>query len=409
MLYIRKAMDSIMRISQRCQRVTGSLTLAIDAKAKEMKQKGIDVVGFGAGEPDFDTPEHIRKAAKDALDLGKTRYTPAAGMPELRQAICDKLKRDNGLDYVPQQIVVSNGAKHSLFNSFQALLEEGDEVIVPGPYWVSYPEIVRMAGGVPVIVEGREENNFKPTIDDFRAAVTDKTRAVVINSPNNPNGFVFSREELQAIGDLAIEKDLSIVSDEIYEFLVYDGAEHISIASLSPEIKERTIVINGMSKAYAMTGWRIGYTASPLNAAKAMTNFQSHSTSCPNSIAQYAALTALSGPDDQLKSMVAEFDRRRRRIVELINEIPGLSCKPPKGAFYVMMNISGVFGKRYNGAPIVDSMSFTQLLLDNSHVAVVPGAGFGADAYVRLSYATSMENIEKGLARIKEFVGKLTD
>ena len=398
-----------MRISQRCQRVTGSLTLAIDAKAKEMKQKGIDVVGFGAGEPDFDTPEHIRKAAKDALDLGKTRYTPAAGMPELRQAICDKLKRDNGLDYVPQQIVVSNGAKHSLFNSFQALLEEGDEVIVPGPYWVSYPEIVRMAGGVPVIVEGREENNFKPTIEDFRAAVTDKTRAVVINSPNNPNGFVFTREELQAIGDLAIEKDLSIVSDEIYEFLVYDGAEHISIASLSPEIKERTIVINGMSKAYAMTGWRIGYTASPLNAAKAMTNFQSHSTSCPNSIAQYAALTALSGPDDQLKSMVAEFDRRRRRIVELINEIPGLSCKPPKGAFYVMMNIGGVFGKRYNGAPIVDSMSFTQLLLDNSHVAVVPGAGFGADAYVRLSYATSMENIEKGLARIKEFVGKLTD
>lgn len=409
MLYIRKAMDSIMRISQRCQRVTGSLTLAIDAKAKEMKQKGIDVVGFGAGEPDFDTPEHIRKAAKDALDLGKTRYTPAAGMPELRQAICDKLKRDNGLDYVPQQIVVSNGAKHSLFNSFQALLEEGDEVIVPGPYWVSYPEIVRMAGGVPVIVEGREENNFKPTIDDFRAAVTDKTRAVVINSPNNPNGFVFTREELQAIGDLAIEKDLSIVSDEIYEFLVYDGAEHISIASLSPEIKERTIVINGMSKAYAMTGWRIGYTASPLNAAKAMTNFQSHSTSCPNSIAQYAALTALSGPDDQLKSMVAEFDRRRRRIVELINEIPGLSCKPPKGAFYVMMNIGGVFGRRYNGAPIVDSMSFTQLLLDNSHVAVVPGAGFGADAYVRLSYATSMENIEKGLARIKKFVGKLTD
>ncbi len=398
-----------MRISQRCQRVTGSLTLAIDAKAKEMKQKGIDVVGFGAGEPDFDTPEHIRKAAKDALDLGKTRYTPAAGMPELRQAICDKLKRDNGLDYVPQQIVVSNGAKHSLFNSFQALLEEGDEVIVPGPYWVSYPEIVRMAGGVPVIVEGTEANNFKPTIDDFRAAVTDRTRAVVINSPNNPNGFVFTREELQAIGDLAIEKDLSIVSDEIYEFLVYDGAEHISIASLSPEIKERTIVINGMSKAYAMTGWRIGYTASPLNAAKAMTNFQSHSTSCPNSIAQYAALTALSGPDDQLKSMVAEFDRRRRRIVELINEIPGLSCKPPKGAFYVMMNISGVFGKRYNGAPIVDSMSFTQLLLDNSHVAVVPGAGFGADAYVRLSYATSMENIEKGLARIKEFVGKLTD
>ena len=399
----------MMRISKRCQAVTGSLTLEIDAKAKEMKARGLDVVGFGAGEPDFDTPQHIRDAAKDALDRGMTRYTPAAGMLELRKAVCDKLLRDNGLEYQPQQIVVSNGAKHSLFNTFQALLDEGDEVIVPGPYWVSYPELVIMAGGVPVTVQAQEENSFKLTPEQIEAAVTDRTRAIVLNSPNNPNGFVYTRQELQAIGDIAIRHDLIIVSDEIYEFLVYDGAEHVSIASLSPELKERTIVINGMSKAYAMTGWRIGYTASPLHVAKAMTNFQSHSTSNPNSIAQWAALAALSGPDDQLKTMVAEFDRRRKRMVELINGIPGLSCKPPKGAFYVMMNISGLIGKKLHGVPVTGSMSFTELLLENQQVAVVPGVGFGADQYVRLSYATDMKNIEKGLARIREFAASLED
>ena len=399
----------MMRISKRCQAVTGSLTLEIDAKAKEMKARGLDVVGFGAGEPDFDTPQHIRDAAKDALDRGMTRYTPAAGMLELRKAVCDKLLRDNGLEYQPQQIVVSNGAKHSLFNTFQALLDEGDEVIVLGPYWVSYPELVIMAGGVPVTVQAQEENSFKLTPEQIEAAVTDRTRAIVLNSPNNPNGFVYTRQELQAIGDIAIRHDLIIVSDEIYEYLVYDGAEHVSIASLSPELKERTIVINGMSKAYAMTGWRIGYTASPLHVAKAMTNFQSHSTSNPNSIAQWAALAALSGPDDQLKTMVAEFDRRRKRMVELINGIPGLSCKPPKGAFYVMMNISGLIGKKLHGVPVTGSMSFTELLLENQQVAVVPGVGFGADQYVRLSYATDMKNIEKGLARIREFAASLED
>ena len=399
----------MMRISKRCQAVTGSLTLEIDAKAKEMKARGLDVVGFGAGEPDFDTPQHIRDAAKDALDRGMTRYTPAAGMLELRKAVCDKLLRDNGLEYQPQQIVVSNGAKHSLFNTFQALLDEGDEVIVPGPYWVSYPELVIMAGGVPVTVQAQEENSFKLTPEQIEAAVTDRTRAIVLNSPNNPNGFVYTRDELQALGDIAIRHDLTIVSDEIYEFLVYDGAEHVSIASLSPELKERTIVINGMSKAYAMTGWRIGYTASPLHVAKAMTNFQSHSTSNPNSIAQWAALAALSGPDDQLKTMVAEFDRRRKRMVELINGIPGLSCKPPKGAFYVMMNISGLIGKKLHGVPVTGSMSFTELLLENQQVAVVPGVGFGADKYVRLSYATDMKNLDKGLARIREFAASLED
>ena len=399
----------MIKISKLCSGVTGSITLEIDAKAKEMKAQGMDVVGFGAGEPDFDTPEHIREAAKAALDHGMTRYTPASGMPELKKAIALKLKRDNDLDYLPQQIVISNGAKHSLFNVFQALLSEGDEVIIPGPYWVSYPELVAMSGGVPVKVIAEENNNFKLTAEQIEKAVTDKTVAIVLNSPNNPNGFVYTREELKAIGDLAVKYDLAIISDEIYEYLVYDGAEHISIASLSEEIKEHTIVINGMSKAYAMTGWRIGYAAAPLHVAKAMTNYQSHSTSNPNSIAQCAAIAALNGPDDEIKVMVAEFDRRRKRIVELINEIPGLSCVPPKGAFYVMMNLSGIIGKKLNGVPVTGSMVFTQMLLEDSQVAVVPGIGFGADHYVRLSYATNMENIEKGLARIKAFVAKLED
>ena len=399
----------MIKISKLCSAVTGSITLEIDAKAKEMKAQGLDVVGFGAGEPDFDTPVHIREAAKAAMDHGMTRYTPASGMPELKKAIALKLKRDNNLDYLPQQIVISNGAKHSLFNVFQAILSEGDEVIVPGPYWVSYPELVSMSGGVPVKVVGDEANNFKLTAAQIEAAITDKTVAIVLNSPNNPNGFVYTREELQAIGDLAVKYDLAIVSDEIYEYLVYDGAEHISIASLSEEIKEHTIVVNGMSKAYAMTGWRIGYVAAPIHLAKAMTNYQSHSTSNPNSIAQCAAIAALNGPDDEIKIMVAEFDRRRQRIVGLINEIPGLSCVPPKGAFYVMMNLSGIIGKKLNGVPVTGSMSFTQMLLEDSQVAVVPGIGFGADNYVRLSYATNMTNIEKGLARIKAFVEKLED
>ena len=399
----------MIKISKLCSGVTGSITLEIDAKAKEMKAQGMDVVGFGAGEPDFDTPEHIRNAAKDALDRGMTRYTPASGMPELKKAIAAKLKRDNGLDYQPQQIVISNGAKHSLFNTFQAVLNEGDEVIVPGPYWVSYPELVAMSGGVPVMIVAEESNNFKLTAEQIEAAITDKTAAIILNSPNNPNGFVYTREELKAIGDLAVKYDIAIISDEIYEYLVYDGAEHISIASLSEEIKEHTIVINGMSKAYAMTGWRIGYTAAPLHVAKAMTNYQSHSTSNPNSIAQCAAIAALNGPDDEIKKMVAEFDIRRKHIVELINDIPGLSCVPPKGAFYVMMNLSGIIGKKLNGETITGSMAFTKLLLEDSQVAVVPGVGFGADHYVRLSYATNMNNIEKGLARIKAFVAKLED
>ncbi len=398
----------MIKVSSRLAAVQGSVTLAIDAKAKAMKAEGIDVIGFGAGEPDFNTPAHICQAAKDALDQGKTRYTPAAGEPALRKAICAKLLRENGLEYQPEQIVVSNGAKHSLFNAFQALLEPGDEVLVPGPYWVSYPELIRMAGGVPVIVMGEPENGFKASVKQLRAAITPRTRVVLLNSPNNPNGYVYTRQELEGIAGLLEEYDLACVSDEIYEYLVYEGASHVSIASISPETKERTIVINGMSKAYAMTGWRIGYTASPAHLAKAMTNFQSHSTSNANSIAQYAAIAALRGPDLELRGMVCEFARRRERICQLIDETPGLSCVRPQGAFYVMMNISSLFGSGIDSRVVDSSTSFTELLLEHAKVAVVPGAGFGADAFVRLSYAVSMETIEEGFRRIRAFVEALT-
>lgn len=397
----------MMKVSSRLAAIQGSVTLAIDAKAKAMKAAGIDVIGFGAGEPDFNTPAHICQAAKDALDQGKTRYTPAAGEPALRKAICSKLLRDNGLSYTPDQIVVNNGAKHSLFNAFQALLEPGDEVLVPSPYWVSYPELIKMAGGIPVAVMGDPENGFKTTALQFRNAITPKTRAIVLNSPNNPNGYVYTRGELEQIAQLLEDFDLYCVSDEIYEFLVYEGAEHISIASISPQAKERTIVINGMSKAYAMTGWRIGYTASPTNVAKAMTAFQSHSTSNVNSIAQCAAIAALSGPDLELRSMVAEFAKRRECVCKLIEETPGLSCIKPMGAFYVMMNVSSLFGKGIDGRVIDGSTAFTELLLEHAKVAVVPGIGFGADAFVRLSYAVSMETLQEGFRRIRSFVDRL--
>lgn len=394
-----------MKVSSRCMAVSGSPTLAINAKAKELKTQGLDVVGFGAGEPDFDTPENVRNAAKEALDLGMTRYTPAGGSVDLQKAVCEKLLRDNGLVYKPSQIVISNGAKQSLFNTFMALCEVGDEVLIPSPYWVSYPEIVKMAGGVPVPVEGRPENNFKPTAAEIEEKVTEKTRAIMLTSPNNPNGYVFTKEELTAIGNLAVKYDFYIVADEIYEFLIYDGQEHVSIASIAPEFYERTVTINGVSKAYAMTGWRIGYTASPENVAKAMVNYQSHSTSGPNTIAQYAAMKALQGPTEDRKKMVAEFARRKNRIVQLINAIPGLSCVEPKGAFYVMMKVSECFGKKTKDGQVVsDDMTFAKLLLDRNLVAVVPGTGFNAPEFVRLSYAISMETIEKGIARIAEFV-----
>ena len=396
-----------LQISNRCRSISPSPTLVIDSKAKAMKKKGIDVVGFGAGEPDFDTPEYIRNAAKAALDKGMTRYTPSSGTLELRTAICEKLKRDNGLEYEPDQIVVSNGAKHSLFNICQTILDPGDEVIIPEPFWVSYPELVQIAGGVPVMVHGHEENDFLVSADDMKPYITPRTKAIIINSPNNPTGCVWPREMLEDIARLAVENQLFVISDEIYEKLVYDGEKHVSIASLGEEIKAQTFVVNGFSKAYAMTGWRLGYCAGPTNVMKAVGALQSHATSNPNSIAQYAGYVALSGGDDIIAAMVAEFDRRRKHIVSRINAIPGLSCRMPKGAFYVMMNISELIGAAQGDKVIRSSTDFAELLLENAKVAVVPGLGFGSDMHVRLSYATSMENIDRGLDRIAQFVGSL--
>ena len=396
-----------LQISNRCRSISPSPTLVIDSKAKAMKKKGIDVVGFGAGEPDFDTPEYIRNAAKAALDKGMTRYTPSSGTLELRTAICEKLKRDNGLEYEPDQIVVSNGAKHSLFNICQTILDPGDEVIIPEPFWVSYPELVQIAGGVPVMVHGHEENDFLVSADDMKPYITPRTKAIILNSPNNPNGCVWTREMLEDIARLAVENQLFVISDEIYEKLVYDGEKHVSIASLGEEIKAQTFVVNGFSKAYAMTGWRLGYCAGPTNVMKAVGALQSHATSNPNSIAQYAGYVALSGGDDIIAAMVAEFDRRRKHIVSRINAIPGLSCRMPKGAFYVMMNISELIGAAQGDKVIRSSTDFAELLLENAKVAVVPGLGFGSDMHVRLSYATSMENIDRGLDRIAQFVGSL--
>lgn len=396
-----------LQISNRCKNIAPSPTLTIDAKAKAMRKSDIDVVGFGAGEPDFDTPLYIRDAAKRALDQGMTRYTPSSGTLELRKAICIKLSKDNGLEYEPEQIIVSNGAKHSLCNLFQALLDEGDEVLIPSPCWVSYPELVRIAGGEPVMVPGKEENDFMVGAAELSKYLTPRTKAIVINSPNNPNGCVWPRALLEEIARFAVDNQLYVISDEIYEKLVYDGAEHVSIASLGAAIKRQTFVVNGFSKAYAMTGWRLGYCAGPTNVMQAMAALQSHAASNPNSIAQYAGLVALSGGEDIIASMVAEFDVRRRYIVRRINDIPELSCRTPHGAFYVMMNISKLIGASLDGKAIRSSTDFAELLLEKASVAVVPGLGFGSDKHVRLSYATSLENIDRGLRRIEQFVAGL--
>lgn len=397
----------VMKLSQKSISISGSLTLAIDAKAKKMKAEGMDVIGFGAGEPDFETPQFIIEAAKEALDKGYTRYTPASGMMELKEAICEKLQNDNNLKYTPSEIIVSNGAKHSLYNIFQAILNPGDEVIIPTPYWVTYPELVKMAGGTPIFLDTKEENGFKIDITELEQAVTEKTKALIINSPGNPSGCVYSRKELEAIADLAVKKEFFVISDEIYEKLVYDGNEHISIASLNSEIKNITLVVNGMSKAYAMTGWRIGYTAGNEEVIKVMSNIQSHATSNPNSIAQYASIAALRGPQDIIYQMVSEFEKRRKYMIDRIRQIEGLSCNEPKGAFYLMLNIGNALGRKYRNHTITGSMDFAEQLLDAYKVAVVPGLAFGADKYVRLSYATSIENIEKGLDRIESFMNEL--
>ncbi len=388
-------------LSKKNKTISPSITLAITAKAKKMKQEGIDVISFGAGEPDFKTPEYIRKAAIDTIEKGLTGYTAAAGLPKFKEVICEKFKKDNNIEYNSENIVVSNGAKHSLFNAFQAICNPGDEVIVPMPYWVSYPEMVKLADAKPVFVKTPEENEFKYDIRDLENAINENTKAIILNSPSNPTGTVYTEKELKEIANLAIKYNIFIISDEIYEKLIYEG-RHISIASLGEDIKELTIVINGMSKAYAMTGWRIGYLAANKEIAKIITNIQSHATSNPNTIAQYASIEALKGNQEPIEEMVKAFDERRKYMVERINSIKDLSCIMPKGAFYVMVNISKYIGKEVKGFVINDSMDFAKYLLDTAKVAVIPGAGFGDENYIRLSYATSLENIEKGLNRIEE-------
>jgi len=396
-----------MLLSAKALAISPSPTLTIDAKAKQLKSEGVDVIGFGAGEPDFDTPSHIKEAAIAAIRAGHTKYTPAQGTPELQKAVCHKLLTDNGLSYNPDQVVISNGAKHSLSNVFAALLNPGDEVLIPSPFWVSYPEIVRLNDGVPVSVPTGAAGGFKASAAGLARFLSKKTKALVLNSPNNPTGQVYSQEELQEIADFAVAHSLFVVSDEIYEPLIYSGQTHMSIASLGEKIKELTIVVNGVSKTYAMTGWRIGYTASSREIAKVMGNVQSHATSNPNSIAQKATVAALLGPQDCVAEMKAAFARRRDYMVEKIRLIPGLSFIVPAGAFYVFMDVSGLFGRICCGRTMASGDDFAALLLEHAQVAVVPGTGFGAPAYVRLSYALSMEQIEKGLKRIDAFVQAL--
>ncbi|MCR4693345.1 MAG: pyridoxal phosphate-dependent aminotransferase [Firmicutes bacterium] len=395
-----------MMISKKAERITPSPTLTIDAKYKSMIANGEDAVGFGCGEPDFDTPQYIKDAAIEAMMKGQTKYTPAAGTMELRRAVSEKFLRENGIKYEPSQIVVSNGAKHSLMNTFLVLLNPQDEVLIPAPYWVSYPEMVKLADGVPVVVNISEENDFKATVEDFKKALTPKTKAIILNSPSNPTGMVYSEAELRKIADFAVENNLYVISDEVYEHLIYEG-KHISIASLSEDIKERTVTINGVSKTYAMTGWRIGFAAANEKIAKAMASIQSHGASNPNSIAQAAAVAALSGGLSDVRKMCVEFKKRRDFLVDAINKIDGVSCRKPQGAFYIMMNIDGIIGKSYNGQKIESADDFAKLFLDAEKVAIVPGTGFGAPGYVRWSYAVCMESIEKGIERLENFLKHL--
>ena len=396
-----------LTVSHRCQNIAPSLTLQIDARAKEMKASGVDVIGFGAGEPDFPTPEYICDAAREALEKGMTRYTPAAGTKELRKAICEKLRRDNDMTYTYGDILVSSGAKHSLYTIFQAILDPGDEVLIPTPCWVSYPEMVRMAGGVPIFIPADESTNFIPTNRDIASRVTRRTKAIIITSPSNPNGSVWDREQLQFVADLAVSHPFYVVSDEIYEKLLYDGRKHLSIAQLGEQIKAQTFLVNGMSKAYAMTGWRIGYVAGPRHEIAAMARFQSHATSNANTVAQYAATKALQGDQSAVDEMVVEFQKRRDVMVERINSIPNVSCRKPQGAFYIMLNIKKLLGMSYNGRVLESSLDFAELLLAEKQVAVVPGIAFEAEGFCRLSYAVSMDQINRGLDRIEEFVRSL--
>ena len=396
-----------LELSKKAAAVKPSSTLAITAKAKELKAQGKDVVGFGAGEPDFNTPENICEAAIKAIKDGFTKYTPASGTNELKAAISKKFKEFNGLDYDTDQIVISNGGKHSLTNIFTALINPGDEVIIPAPFWLSYPEIVKLAGGVPVIVTTTKEQNFKLTAEDLAAAVTDKTKALVLNTPNNPTGMLYTEEELRAIAKVAVEKDFYVVADEMYEMLVYGEQKHISIASLGKDIYDRTITCSGLAKSYAMTGWRIGYTGSSKEIAKMMGSVQSHQTSNPNSIAQKAAVEALTGPQDSVENMHAEFDKRRKYMYKRICDMDLLDALEPMGAFYVFVDGSAVLGKSYKGTKIESVPQMADILINEYNTAIVPCADFGFPDCFRLSYAISIEQIEKGLDRIESFIKEL--
>ena len=394
-------------ISQRCRAISPSATLTVDARAKAMRAEGIDVIGFGAGEPDFDTPQVVLDAFKEALDRGQTRYTPVAGTLELRTAIASRMFNDHGLQYSTDEIIVCNGAKHALYNVFQAILNPGDEVIVDKPCWVSYPEMVRMAEGRPVFLNCPESQGFLPKMDDLVRCISPRTKAFVLNTPSNPNGCVWTREQLRELADLAVEHDFYIIADEIYEKLIYGDAKHYSIASFSPAVKRRTILINGVSKAYAMTGLRIGYACGPKEVIQAMVKYQSHATSSANAAAQHAAAVALTMDQTCVEEMRKVYEQRRNKLVELINDIPGLSCRMPSGAFYVMMNIRGIQGKTFDGRVLDSSATIAEMMLEHAHVAVVPGVAFMAEGYCRMSYATSMENIVEGMKRIAAFVREL--
>ncbi len=396
-----------LTLSKKAQSVKPSSTLAITAKAKEMMAHGIDIVGFGAGEPDFNTPENVCEAAIAAIKSGFTKYTPASGTNELKQAISNKFKEFNKLTYNPNQIVISNGGKHSLTNIFDAILNPGDEVIIPAPYWLSYPEMVKLSDGVPVYIEGLKENGYKVTAEQIQNVITDKTKAFILNSPSNPTGMIYTREELLAIADVVVKNDIYVVADEMYEYLIYGNEEHVSIASLSEEIYNRTITCSGLSKSYSMTGWRIGYTGSSVEIAKLMDSVQSHATSNPNSIAQKAALEALAGPQDTVEAMKKEFNERRIYMFERISKMSYLSCLEPKGAFYIFIDCTDALVTNYKGELVGTTDRLTEILLEDKQVAVVPCEDFGFPNHIRLSYAISMEQIKKGLDRIESLTKEL--
>lgn len=393
-------------LSRLAQAVQASTTMAIDSIFKQMKADGIDVIGFGAGEPDFNTPDEIKAAGIAAIEENFTRYTPAAGTVDLRKAVCERMKADCGIDYTPSQVVVSSGAKHLVYLALRVLVNPGDEVILPAPFWVSYIELIKMVGGVPVVVNATEAEHFKLSAEKLAAAVTPKTKAVILNNPSNPTGMMYSREELEAIAKVCVEHEVYVISDEIYYGLVYDGKSFTSFASLSPQVRDLTVLVNGVSKSYAMTGWRIGYACANDKIAKVMSNYVSHSTGSPSAISQKAAMTALSGPQEKLSSMLQSFEERRNYIVERMNRIPGISCIKPEGAFYVMMNLEKILGKTVHGVEITNDDVFADAFLKHGLVAVVPGSGFGAPNFVRWSYATSMENIKEGLDRLEKFLAE---